>query len=87
MYDYSDRAKRGTTPYIPPKFIIYENKKFVYDDIGEVRAITDIETEYSKSVRNTKKKLVVFVLIMLLITWLICTSDLVISFIQDYFLN
>lgn len=87
MYDYSDGSKRGTTPYIAPHFIIHENKKFVYDDVGNIRAITDIETEYSKNVRNTKKKLVIFVLIMLLISWLICTSDLVISLIQDYLRN
>lgn len=58
MHNDSHEANRGTTPYTAPSFIIYENKKFKYDEIGEIKAIVDIVTTEQKSFNQQKKRLV-----------------------------
>lgn len=51
---------RGIIPYIPPRLVIYENKKFKYDETGAIRAIVDVETT-----ENRQTKALVFRLIKL----------------------
>lgn len=72
MYDYADKSVRGTTPYTAPKVIIYEDKKFLYDSVGRVKAIVDNEIQYEKQVKDNKLKLITVVAVMIAVT-LVCT--------------
>lgn len=58
MSDLYNNSSGGTTPYIAPSFIIHENKKIKYDELGEVRAIVDIVTNEKKDYSQLKKHLV-----------------------------
>lgn len=67
MYDYSKNHSKRNTPYTAPTVVVYENKKFKYDEVGKIKAIVDIETETQKDERLLKKKLLKIFLIAYLI--------------------
>ena len=56
----NNNGNRGITPYIPPRVVIYENKKFKYDETGAIRAIVDVETTEQKQTKALVRGLVKF---------------------------
>lgn len=58
MYSNFNGDGKGITPYTAPALVIYENKKFKYDEIGNIKAIVDIETTEQKQTKFFVKKLV-----------------------------
>lgn len=65
MFNYGTDSNKGTAPYTAPRFVIYENKTIKYDEVGNIRAIVDIETTEMKASKQLKKKLIKIFLIAL----------------------